>query len=105
MRVRFATSALSRLKGLLFATPTGEEESTFLVLAPCSSIHTFGMRHPIDVAFVDTDGVVLASYELVRSGRLLSCRGAALTLERFSQIGGRNPAPWFAKGDVLHFDN
>jgi len=30
-----------------------------LVLAPCRQVHTFGMRFPIDVAFVARDGRVL----------------------------------------------
>lgn len=30
-----------------------------LVIDPCRSVHTFGMRFPIDVAFCDRDGVVL----------------------------------------------
>ncbi len=30
-----------------------------MVLEPCRSIHTFGMRFPIDVAYLDRDGVVL----------------------------------------------
>ena len=29
-----------------------------LLLTPCRSIHTFGMRFGIDAAFVDADGVV-----------------------------------------------
>jgi len=31
-----------------------------LVLRPCRSVHTLRMRFPIDVAFVDHDGVVVA---------------------------------------------
>lgn len=30
-----------------------------LVLVPCRQVHTFGMRFPIDVAFVARDGTVL----------------------------------------------
>ena len=30
-----------------------------LVLRPCRSVHTLRMRFPIDVAFVDRDGVVV----------------------------------------------
>lgn len=104
-RVKFAVSVLARLKGLLFSAPDEEAEATLLVLAPCASVHTFGMRYLIDVAFVDACGVVLASHERVQPGRLLSCRGAALALERFSSSEASHLEPWFAKGDVLHLDN
>ncbi len=30
-----------------------------LVLRPCRSVHTVGVRFPIDVAFVDRDGIVV----------------------------------------------
>jgi uncharacterized membrane protein (UPF0127 family) len=30
-----------------------------LVLRPCRTVHTVGVRFPVDVAFVDRDGIVL----------------------------------------------
>ncbi|MGH9038066.1 MAG: DUF192 domain-containing protein [Acidimicrobiia bacterium] len=30
-----------------------------LMLRPCRQVHTFGMRFPLDVAFCDSDGLVL----------------------------------------------
>ncbi|HOL18276.1 MAG TPA: DUF192 domain-containing protein [Bacillota bacterium] len=44
----------SRLKGLLGtnALPSGQG----LLLVPCRSVHTCGMRFPIDVGFVDPQG-------------------------------------------------
>jgi uncharacterized protein len=41
-----------------------------LYLRPCSSIHMFFMRFPIDVAFVDTDGVVVRMYPSLRPWRV-----------------------------------
>jgi uncharacterized membrane protein (UPF0127 family) len=32
------------------------------MLTPCRSVHMFGMRYPIDVAFLDRHGVVVATY-------------------------------------------
>ncbi len=51
------TTALERLKGLLGreALPRGEG----LLIAPCDSIHTFFMRFPIDVLFLDGGGKVV----------------------------------------------
>jgi len=35
-----------------------------MVLSPCRSVHTFGMRFAIDVAFLDADNVVLCTLTL-----------------------------------------
>ncbi|MFP4511688.1 MAG: DUF192 domain-containing protein [Acidimicrobiales bacterium] len=40
-----------------------------LYLTPCRSVHTFGMRFPIDVAFVDADLVVCRIVQM-RPGRI-----------------------------------
>lgn len=37
-----------------------------MVLSPCRWVHTIGMRFPLDVAYVDSDGVVVKA---VRMGR------------------------------------
>ena len=67
-----------RLRGLL-GTP---QQTDPVALVDCSSIHTFGMRYRIDVAFVDVDGMVLESWMAVPPGRVLTCRNAWVTLER-----------------------
>jgi uncharacterized protein len=50
-RVRIACSFKHRLVGLLRTSALAEDEA--LMLSPGGSIHTFGMRYPIDVAFLD----------------------------------------------------
>ena len=45
-------------------------EGAGLYLRPCSSIHMFFMRFPIDVAFVDKDGVVLKIYPSLQPWRM-----------------------------------
>ena len=37
-----------------------------LCLRPCSSIHMFFMRFPVDVAFIDSDGHVVRMYHGLR---------------------------------------
>lgn len=37
-----------------------------LALQPCRWVHTIGMRFPIDVAFVDDDGVVVKTMQMNR---------------------------------------
>jgi uncharacterized protein len=45
-------------------------EGAGLYLRPCSSIHMFFMRFPIDVAFVDNDGRVVRLYHGLRPWRM-----------------------------------
>jgi hypothetical protein len=50
-------SAWSRLRGLLGSPPLRLGQR--LLLASCSWIHTPGMRFPIDVVYLDREGLVL----------------------------------------------
>lgn len=92
MRVHLACSLWSRLRGLKRLRGFGG----VLMLAPCRDVHTFGMGHPIDIAFVASEGRVLASYRGVPPGRRLRCRKAAAVLERFAC-----QEPWPDPGDCL----
>lgn len=60
-RVERAASFASRLKGLLGRSALAPDEG--LWIEPCDSVHTFFMRFPIDVAFVDRQGVVVKRYD------------------------------------------
>ena len=55
--VQIARTARARLKGLLGRDFLPEGEA--LSIEPCTSIHTFFMRFPIDAAFLARDGKVL----------------------------------------------
>jgi len=55
--IETAFDSPTRNRGLLGRS--GLADGHALILAPCSSIHTFFMQFAIDVAFVDRDGVVL----------------------------------------------
>ena len=79
LRVRVADSFVSRALGLLVGAPLNSTEA--LLIAPCSSIHTFGMRYPIDVAFIDADARIVRIYQHVRPGRLRFALGARAALE------------------------
>lgn len=69
---------VERLRGLL---GTGPDASPVL-LARCGSIHTFGMRYAIDVAFLGERGEVLDVVRAVEPGRFCSCLGAECVVER-----------------------
>jgi uncharacterized membrane protein (UPF0127 family) len=65
-RILHADSFLGRLRGLLGRPAPGPGEG--LMLTPCRSVHMFGMRYPIDVAFLDRDGFIVAAYPGLRPG-------------------------------------
>jgi uncharacterized protein len=58
-----------------------------LLLPRCRSVHTFGMRFPLDLIWLDREGRVLRVDEAVPPCRVRSCRDAAAVLE-----AGRMPA-------------
>jgi uncharacterized membrane protein (UPF0127 family) len=74
-----ATTLASRLLGLawLREPPSGYA----LLIADCRSVHTFGMRFAIDVAFLDARGRALRIERSVPRRRMLTCRGAFAVLE------------------------
>jgi uncharacterized membrane protein (UPF0127 family) len=77
--VETAFDSASRRRGLLGRD--GLAPGTVLVLAPCSAVHTFFMRFPIDVVFVRRDGTVAAVRAEMRAWRMAAGRGAFATLE------------------------
>ncbi len=77
-----ATSIFARARGLLGTNANWGDAGRVLVLAPCKSVHTIGMRYALDIAFVNRHGTVLRSERNVKPGRLLSCRKASFVLER-----------------------
>jgi uncharacterized protein len=82
------SALFTRALGLLVGAPLGPEEGLFI--APCASIHTIGMRYPIDVVFVDREGRVLRVCTQVRAGRMRFARGAHGVLELCSGIASRH---------------
>lgn len=65
--VAVADGVWSRFVGLMFRRSL--EAGHGLVLRPCSSVHMFFMRMPLDVVFVDGDGRVVRVYENLRPWR------------------------------------
>jgi uncharacterized membrane protein (UPF0127 family) len=55
-RVRQADRFVDRLTGLIGRDPRPGEG---LLITPCRAVHTFGMRHPIDVVFLDASGRIV----------------------------------------------
>ena len=55
--VYFADNSFKRMQGLLGKKSLGISEA--MIIKPCNSIHTFFMRFPIDVLFVDKHNKVV----------------------------------------------
>lgn len=72
---RVAKTFLTRLKGLLGTTslPAGEG----LLIAPCNSIHMFGMKYAIDCVFLDADNRVVGLVENIAPGKMSRVFGSA----------------------------
>jgi len=62
-RARVATSLGERFLGLLGTASLALGEG--LWITPCPSVHTFFMRYPIDILFLDKDGIVISQRTLV----------------------------------------
>lgn len=69
----------SRNRGLLGRLSLAEDSA--LILAPCNSIHTFFMKFPIDVGFVDRDGTALRVREALLPWRIQASPRAAAVVE------------------------
>jgi uncharacterized membrane protein (UPF0127 family) len=78
-RCTLADSPVTRLRGLLGRD--GLEQGEGLLLQPASSVHTFFMRFPIDVVFLDRALVVVGIADAVDPWRAASRRGAKAVLE------------------------
>lgn len=78
-RLLVAARPLRRMRGLLGRTslPPGEG----LLLRPAGSVHTFFMRFPIDVVFLDRDGVVVGVEPELAPWRTAGRRGARAVVE------------------------
>ena len=103
LRPVFLLTFPQRARGLLGRSVAWLRPDEVLVFAPCASIHTLGMREPIDVAFLSGTGTVLRSERAVPPGRLLRCPGAVLTLERFTrpEVPAAVRPPWPSQGQLL----
>lgn len=78
-RATAAVTSRERRTGLLRHESLAEGEG--LWIAPCEAIHTFGMKFPIDVVFLDRARRVLKIREAVPAWRIAVCLRAHSVLE------------------------
>ena len=74
--VRLAATRWTRLRGLL-----GRDAPGALLIAPARSVHTCGMRFPIDVVFLDERLTVVRVVRALRPWRVAGERRARAVLE------------------------
>lgn len=77
--VQIAATFFSRLRGLL--GKPGLAAGSALVIRPCNSVHTIGMRFPIDVLFVGADQRVKKAAERLGPWQVAWAAGAAFVIE------------------------
>lgn len=73
---------LARLRGLAFSEPTTDA----LHIPGCRSVHTFGMRYPLDLVWLDGGGAIVRIDRDVPPGRVRCCLAARSVVE--TRAGG-----------------
>lgn len=78
-RVALTTNAWDRLRGLLGRPRLQPGEA--LLIDHCPSVHTIGMRYPLDLVFLDADFRLLKQVSRLQPLRWAGCGNARATLE------------------------
>ena len=74
-RVEIADSWWTRLRGMMGRPEPAEDEG--LLLDPCRAVHMYWMNYPLDVAFLDAEGQVVAVYHELAPSQRSKRHGAA----------------------------
>lgn len=96
--VEVADHGAARNKGLLGRN--GLADGGGLWIVPCEAVHTFGMRFPIDLVYIDRERVVKKVRSHVRPWRLSGCLTAHSVIEL---TAGTVAATQTRRGDALEF--
>jgi uncharacterized membrane protein (UPF0127 family) len=67
-RVQVADRWWQRVRGFLGRGRPADGEG--ILLSPCRAVHMIGIGFPLDVVFIDREGVVQAVYPSLRPGRM-----------------------------------
>ncbi|MCK4859134.1 MAG: DUF192 domain-containing protein [Candidatus Omnitrophica bacterium] len=95
-KIRF----FSKLCGLMFRKEISEENA--LIFYNASAIHTFFMRFPIDVVFLNKNMRVLRICQGLKPSRMVFCKGAFCVIECVSGLAAIKKVKC---GDVLAVQN
>lgn len=84
IEVHVADTFKQRLLGYMFQK---EPKYDALLIRPCSSIHTFFMRFPIDVLFLNEEKIIVKRYLSLKPGKvIMPVKNAKMVLE--AEAGG-----------------
>jgi uncharacterized membrane protein (UPF0127 family) len=72
--VRVARTHWSRLRGLIGTTHAGFPPGQALWIVPCRGVHTFAMRFPLDLLYLDRARKVIDVHENVQPWRVAPLR-------------------------------
>ncbi len=97
--VLWAGASAERTRGLLGRESIGEEEGIYII--PCQWVHTFGMKFPIDVAFLSKERRILAINHDLRPNRLSKLIFRAEGVLELKE--GQLAKTATDKGDILQF--
>ena len=78
--LRLAATHWSRFRGLMATEAARFPAGEGLWIVPCHGIHTFAMRFPIDVVYLDGDKVVVHVEENLKPWRLAPVRMRAASV-------------------------
>lgn len=98
-RIGIASSASQRRTGLLKHSTLNEGEGLWIV--PCEAVHTFAMRFPLDLVYLDRKKRVKKTRSHVVPGRFSGCLTAHSVLEL---PAGTIAGSGTCAGDLLAFD-
>lgn len=97
-QLEVAGSNAARRRGLLGRAMLGEGEG--LWIAPCESVHTFFMRFPIDLVYLDRKHRIRKVRHAVGAWRISACFTAHSVLELPAGVAR---ATGTQRGDVVEF--
>jgi uncharacterized protein len=73
------THFFDRMCGLLTKPRLNENEG--LLIVPCSSVHTFGMRYALDLVFLDKQWNIVKTVSSLKPWRMSASSNANMVLE------------------------
>jgi len=88
-KARIAKGFFARALGLMFRKSMNPDEA--LIFYRATSIHTFFMRFPLDVVFVDKNMKIIKICSNLKPSRVVFCPKAFMTIEFVSKLRTRYP--------------
>jgi len=79
-QMSIADTHWSRFRGLMWTEGANFSAGCGLWIVPCHGVHTFGMRFPIDVIYLDADKTVLHIENQLKPWRIAPVRRHAVSV-------------------------